>query len=406
MQIDDFLQKHLATNANVLITYEADICAHFDAYLRQLWPEGKVLVVTEMHRREYVERSLIPALKTNGYETLYCLCVKSAGVTYRAQIDESLGDGALENVVGIASVGSALLFSEVRSRASVLNIPCCALFDDFAPLDTFDACSDDESHPFADGIFFDLTAIAEKYKGDLRDPIQSLEVDVCAMRADLAAALAMSVRVNACIANALDEAVPPRIPQTGPVTEDDMAQLCEAYAWRAVAARLNRSQSSFQTVLEYADASPQFDSYPPTQHARLMAQIFDATLEIESLEISPEDCAAHQPPKDILKRTLQQILLQDEMRFDWLKRAEDSFMDRTTLRLALNELTSNWDDFCAKLRPIADVLRSISAQDEADDEQIDAALKSLWLHAAKFAPSYTFLKVFNDMRIVEPALYI
>ena len=406
MQISDFLQKHLATDADILITYEADICAHFDAYLRQLWPEGRVLVVTEMHRREYVERKLIPALKSNGCETLYCLCVKSAGVSYRAQIDESLGDGALENVVGIASVGSAQLFAEVRSRASLVGVPCCALFDDFAPIDVFDACSDDNSHPYADGVFFDLTAISQKYKGDLRDPIHNLEIDVCAMRADLAAALAIGAPINRAVAEALDEALPPRIPQTGPVTEDDMAQLCEAYAWRAVAARLGRSQSSFRTVIEYAEASPQFDSFPPAMHARLMAQLFDATLEIESLEISPEDCASHQPPKDILNRTLQQILLQDEMRFDWLKRADENYMDRTSLRIALNEITSNWDDFCAKLRPIADVLRAISAQDDTDDEQLDAALKSLWLHAARFAPKFTFLKIFNDMRIVEPALYI
>ena len=406
MQICDFLQTHLSQNADVLVTHEADICRHFDAYLRQLWPEGKVLVVTEMHRREYVERVLIPALASNGYETLYCLCVKSAGVTYRAQIEESLSDGALENVVGIAAIGSAQLFAEARARASMLSISCCALLDDFAPIDAFGPCSDDDSHVCAEGIFFDLTAIAEKYKGDLRDPIQNLEVDVYATRADVAAAMAIGAPMHAGVMPALDEALPPRIPQTGPVTEDDLAQLSEAYAWRAVAARLSDRQSSLQTVIEYAASSPQFDSFPAAQHARLMAQLFDATLEIESLEISPEDCAAKQPPKDILNRTLQQILLQDEMRFDWLKRSDESYMDRTSLRLAINEITSNWDDFCAKLRPIADVLRAISAQDEDDEMELDAALKSLWLHAARFAPRYSFLKILNDMRFVEPALYI
>jgi hypothetical protein len=147
--------------------------------------------------------------------------------------------------------------------------------------------------------------------------------------------------------------------------------------------------------------------FPASAQALMMATIFEAALELESLEISPEDCANHQPPKEILHRTLQQILLEDNVKFEWLKRADENYEDRHALRHTINALVLNWDDFCAKLRPISDVLQAISAQNAGQDNaEMDPTLKTLWVHAARFAPKYTFLKLFHDMGIIEPALYL
>lgn len=408
MQISDFLQKNLSRDAVTLLAYESELLSHFDAYLRQLWPEGRLLIVTESTYRDYVEGNLLAALSAQGYEPAYCLCVKSAGVTYRAQIDESLGDGVLDNIVGIAALGSAELFASVRERASLLGVGCCALMDTLPPRDCFESCG--EKRPVADAIFFDLDSIAKGLRGDWREAIQSLEVDIYALNADIATAHALGAPVAAGVEDALHEAVPPRIPAIGNPSEDELAELCEAYAWRAAAARLYGRSGSLQTVFEYAEAGGDFPSFPIAQHARLMDILFEAVLELESLEISPEDCANRQPPKEFLRRTLQQILLEDGVKFDWLKRAEDNFEDRVRMRLTLNTLVMNWDDYCAKLRPIADMMHAISVQnvsgDEDDMEELDSALKNLWIHAARFAPVNTFLRVFNSMNAIEPALYI
>ncbi len=407
MQISDFLQKYLSHDAVTLVAYECEILSHFDAYLHQIWPEGRVLIVTESSYREYVERTLIPALSAQGFEPAYCLCVKSAGVTYSAQIDESLGDGTLEGIVGIAALGSSELFAAARERASVLNIACCALLEELPPRNTFDSCG--EKRPCADAIFFDLDAIMRRLHGDLRETIQQLEVDVYAFKADLATAHALGISVPAGVADAIHEAVPPRIAPMGTPTEDELAQLCEGYAWRAVAARLNGRGDSLQTIFEYANAGGDFPTFPIALHARLMATVFESVIELESLEISPEDCANRQPPKEILRRTLQQILLEDGVKFEWLKRADDNYEDRTKLRLSLNTLVMNWDDYCAKLRPIADMMHAISIQDGVEDgceDELDPALKTLWIHAAKFAPLHTFLRVFNSLSVIDPALYI
>lgn len=406
MQISDFLQKHLSPKAVILLAYESGITAHFDAYLQQIWPQGRILIVTELFYREYAERTLLPALNAYGFEPSYCLCVKSAGSTYRAQIEESLGDGTIDGIVGIAALGSSELFAATRQCACALNIACCALFDQLCPRDAFAACSETDSKPCADAIFFDLDAIRQKNR-DLRDAWLNLEVGVYALKADMAAAMALGRRIHTGVSEALNEAMPPRIPDLHTPSEDDLAQLCEAYCWRAVAMRLLPHHTSLQTVLDYGHASPDMPEFPASAQALMMATIFEAALELESLEISPEDCANHQPPKEILHRTLQQILLEDNVKFEWLKRADENYEDRHALRHTINALVLNWDDFCAKLRPISDVLQAISAQNAGQDNaEMDPALKTLWLHAARFAPKYTFLKLFHDMGIIEPALYL
>ena len=75
------------------------------------------------------------------------------------------------------------------------------------------------------------------------------------------------------------------------------------------------------------------------------------------------------------------------------------------MRNELNSVLLNWDEFCAHLRAIADVMRAIAADDPAADD-LDPALKNAWIHAARFAPKHSYLKLFADMGIVESSLYL
>lgn len=399
MQFADFLQTHLSRNAVCLLEYETGITAHLDAYIQQCWGKGRVLVVADAYYREFVERQFLPQLQSHGIETVYCLCLPAPGVTYHTQIDEALGDGALAHLTGIIALGGPEIFDAVRDHAAIFDLPCCALFNTFAPQNAFDPCG--EKHPCADALFFDLDAIESALHGDLREAIQALEVDVYAQRADIAVQQALSKHVDPAFIQAIDESLPPRIHSHGKPSEDELAQLCEAYTWRAVAYRLGNHVDSLKTVLEYAKAGNDFPQFSAASHAKIMALLMEAALELESLEISPEDCADHQIPKDILTRTLQQILLADGIPFDWMKRAELAYEDRNSLRLELHALVLNWDDFCNHLRPIADLMHAIGAQSEDDP-----TLKNLWIHAARFAPQSSFLKLFQTLNLVESSLYL
>ncbi|MBR4984723.1 MAG: hypothetical protein IKY83_03155 [Proteobacteria bacterium] len=405
MQISDFLQKYLSPKALPYVAFETGIRLHFDAYLQQIWPEGRIVVVSELDYREYAEQKLLPALSAHGFEPVYCLCVRSGGVTPRSQIEEALGDGALEHVVGIISLGSCDLFSVVRGVTSTVNVGAAALLCQFPDAHVLDVCGED--HPCADAVFCDLDEIMRGCHGDCREAIQHLEVDNYAFRADLAVLSSLNRRIPEGVMEALREAQPPR--ETGAVAEEYLAELCDAYMWRAVAARLFGQPTSFDTVLRYAASGQDFEAYPASWHARLMAQVFDSVLEVEGIEISPEACAGRQPPKDILRRTLQQILLQDGQSFDYLAVADENYEDRNTLRLLLNALVLNWDGFCSHLRSVADMMHVLgggSEFSEAEDCELDASLKSLWLHASRFAPKCSFLKVLNALGMIEPALYI
>ena len=50
-------------------------------------------------------------------------------------------------------------------------------------------------------------------------------------------------------------------------------------------------------------------------------------------------------------------------------------------------------------------MRAIAADDPAADD-LDPALKNAWIHAARFAPKHSYLKLFADMGIVESSLYL
>ena len=190
--------------------------------------------------------------------------------------------------------------------------------------------------------------------------------------------------VNKILLDAVEQSAPDRSLAKFVPDEDSLAQLAESYSWFAISCRIfhETQGTSFETVADYVRAAADMPTFTHTQHARLLAQVFDAALEIESLEIDPDACASRQPPKEILTRTLQQTLLEDGVNFAWLKRAEANYSDRIAMRNELNSVLLNWDEFCAHLRAIADVMRAIAADDPAADD-LDPALKNAWIHAAR-----------------------
>lgn len=407
MRIGEFLKENVSPDWNVELAYQSDICAHLDGLLFQLWllEGGRILVVSGDGYREFAEGGLLPSLRARGVDVEYCLCVVSAGVDFESQIGESLGDGRLFGLCGIVSLGDSGLFRAVCRRAEILGVPCCALLPEFAPHDLLDGCGGGGAA--VSGIYFDLDRIADAHHGDYREAVSRLEFENYAIRADLAASEAMSCRYPAPVWEALSEAMPPRMKEGGLAFEEDLAQLCEAYAWRAAAVRLmhERTGLSFETVWAYGVAMRDCERFGAASHARLLALVFEAACEMEALEIAPDACAGRQPPQAILARTLRQILLEDGVNFEWLTRGDANFEDRVALRNKLHVVAMNWDEFCAHLRPIADMMHAVAASERGGDE-MDHALKMLWIHAARFAPKCGFLKLFNDMGLLESSLYL
>lgn len=405
MRIPDFLQQYTASSSRLNIAYQTDILDHFDAFLRQICPNAKLLLITQPQYREYVESKLIHNLQSQGIETAYCLCNEQPGMPYAKQIEDSLSQDALNHIDALVSFGDNALFHAVRTHATRLNRPCAAILDDFADAHALEPIGNEI--PFPCGLFFDLNAIANRYKGKLSDPIHRLEIEVYSMTADLFAFNAFNDKFDNILFDILREAIPPCALLKSPCNEDTLAQICESYAWLSIAHRIihKKSKTSLEIVYEYAKNSTENLTLSPLRCARLLAQLFDAALEIESLEIDPDACAARQPPKEILSRTLRQILLDDGVPFSWLKIADENFEDRITLKNELNSILLNWDEFSTNLRTITDVLRAICT-DAPDDADCDPALKTLWIHAGRFAPKHSFLKLFNDLGLIEPSLYL
>ena len=405
MRISDFLFARFRPQTRATVVFQAGVADCLEAFVRQIWPNGRVLIVARPDYRELCERKLIPDLRAQGVDALYCLCLEQPGVTPLQQIQEALSDGVIDKLSAIFSLGDNILFRNVRRQASIVGIPCCALINDFAADDAFDSI--DENIPFASAFFFDIDAIARRIKGRTKDAIHALELGIYSMQADIFAQNAANMQVNKRLSEAIDQAIPARSLSKAAPDEDTLAQIAESYAWFAVASRIFRETcpTSFETVAAYAAAAADMPSFPPTRHARVLARIFDAALEIESLEIDPDACAGRIPPKDICARTLRQTLLEDGVDFSWLKRAEANYQDRIAIKNELSAVSLNWDEFCSRLRSVADVLRSIAA-DDPDAGEPDPALKNLWLHAARFAPKSGFLKLFGIMGIAESSLYL
>lgn len=405
MRIADFLSANFLPQRRATIAFQAGITEHLEAFIRQLWPNGRVLIVAQPSYRDFCERKLIPELLALGIDAPYCLCLEQPGVTPLQQIQESLADGVLEKLSAIFSLGDNALFSVVRAQSSIVGIPCGALIDEFPAPHTFDPIA--ENIPYASAVFCDIDAVARRVKDRTNDAICDLEIELYSLKADILALNAYNTPVDRKIFDAIQLASPDRSLAKAAPDEDVLAQIAESYAWFAIASRIfhEKQETSYETVAAYADAANDIPKFTPTQHARLLAQLFDAALEIESLEIDPDARASRQPPKDILNRTLQQTLLEDGVNFAWLKRADANFEDRIAMRNSLNSILLNWDDFCSHLHAISDIMRAIAADDHNADD-IDPTLKHLWIHAARFAPKHSYLKLFANMGIVESSLYL
>ncbi len=405
MRISDFLFARFQPQTRATVVFQAGVADCLEAFIRQIWPNGRVLIAALPDYRELCERKLIPDLRAQGIDAPYCLCLEQPGVTMLQQVQEALSDGVIDKLSAIFSLGDNILFRTVRRLASIVGIPCGALINDFAAADAFDPIG--ESIPFATAFFFDIDGIARRLKGRTKDAIHDLELGIYSMQADIFAQNAANLRVGKQLSEALAQAVPARCLSKAAPDEDTLAQIAESYAWFSVASRIFRETcpTSFETVAAYAAAAADMPRFAPTHHARILARIFDAALDIESLEIDPDACAGRIPPKEICARTLQQTLLEDGVDFSWLKRADANYQDRIAIRNEVSAVSLNWDEFCSRLRSVADVLRAIAADDPGAGDP-EPALKNLWLHAARFAPKSGYLKLFGIMGIVESSLYL
>lgn len=397
MRIQDFLHKTLHTQTPPLVIHESDLRQHLAAYLRQIWPEGKLCILTDARHRDEVEQHLQPALETLGGQTQCVVCAPSAGVPYRTQIAEKIGN-TTDHPKGVVVFGDADLFEAARQFAAESESGCCAVFGEFCPEGVWDAFG---SRPCIDAVFFDLDEIADSCRGDFRAAVQELECAVCALRLDALCADMRHPPVPHALIDAIDEAMPPRLPRYDRLSEDELAQISEAWAWKSIASRLTGHNSSLHTVIEYADESREFTAFPASAHAAALAAILDYALDRDELEIDPDDCANHRPPEAIHNRTLQQILIEDGLSTDRLSGSGLDYADRQTIRLEIRAVADRWDEFCARARAVSQMLHAIS--DDAPEP--DPAIRALWSHAAHFAPAASFLRLMDDLRFIEPALY-
>ena len=269
MRIADFLFANFLPQQRATIAFQAGIADHLGAFIRQIWPNGRVLIVAQPRYREYCERKLIAELRAQGVDAPYCLCLEQPGVTPLQQIQESLSDGVLEKLSAIFSLGDNILFKYVREQSSIVGIPCGALLDEFADPHAFDAIA--ENIPFASAIFFDIDAIAERLKGRTDDAICALETELYSLKADMLAINSFNKPVNKILLDAVEQSAPDRSLAKYAPDEDSLAQLAESYSWFAISCRIfhEMQETSFETVADYVRAAADMPTFTHTQHARL-----------------------------------------------------------------------------------------------------------------------------------------
>lgn len=412
MRLSDFLSKASASSVCLQLSFEVDILEHLDAYILQLWPKGKVLVVCELAYREFVEERLLSRLAGHGLKTSYCLCLRAID-SYPSQILASIDESSLEQLVGIVSLGSAELFHAAKSISRRLNKRSCALLDTLAPIDLFSHGLDAETlqevvsgkaPTLVDAVFFDLGGIAHRFRGDMREAGLNLEIRARAMRCDELLAQSLGDARNSLVQRALEEAVAPKFSRGVLPNEDELAGLCEASAWLSTARLYLGRDSCLDRVIDYERSSANIDPTPVINHGQVFLRILSALIALEGPEIDAEYAANHLDPEDILPRTLRQRLLEDGANFSWLKHPDAQFESRRAVRERLNQMALSWDDAVEGLRPQADILAAAlaGAQEPTGGTSM---LKQSWTNAALFAPSKSVLRVASQLSLLEDALY-
>jgi len=403
MQLTDFL-KNLTPNPMPVadIAYEAGLLEHLDAYLLQRWPQGRVILVAELGYRDVLERRIVPQLRACGIETAYCLCVRSTE-SYKSQIEEALG-GAREDYAGIVALGSPKILYAAGALSQSLDIGLVGVLNVIPPQGLFETLSQHADASRLEALYVDLSSLSLS-PSDWREAILALELHARVLHIELIIARALGAAPSGAVQTALREAIIPPIPHDAVPNEEDLAELCEACAWLGAARLAYGRDTALATVQDYIEASSQSFYVPPLRHAQIAAQIIDAFAQMEALEIDPEYVARHVPPLDIQIRTARQILIEDEVDFAWLKRVEALDEDRVRVRHRLQSLIFGWDDMMAGLQPQLEMLHALIEANLRQDDAVDTSIKTFWLHAAKFASHQTWLRLMDNLRLLEGILF-
>ncbi len=398
MNLTDFLAKQPLATQCPRIGFEAEILEHFDAYVVQLAEDKRVVIVSEQDYRDYAERKLLPSLALHGLDASYCLVVRGVE-SYEEQVCNAIS--RLDAASLIVALGNEDIIHAARAAASKNNIPAELAVCNACPSRDFFLQSADVSACALAAVYFDLKTISALSPSDWRELISSIELfsNAFLLEAHIADALAKPEARNVRLAIAeIDDCR--QAEQSDP---EAVAQVCEALAWLAAARAALGAETSLDCVMRYAAACPQRMPMPVQDHAAILVRLIDAFQQVESLEIDADDCASHQLPRDILKRTLKQTLLEDEVSFDWLKNADEAWLDRIAVRTCVHTLTANWDELCEQLA-VRSAMIHAALEDRPAGDDADS-LADVWIHAARFAPKYAFVHIMALLRLLDGALF-
>ncbi len=398
MNLSDFLKKQSGASGIERIGFEPEILEHFDATVMDVCAGAKVVVVTDMTYRDYVENRLLKSLSLHGVEASYCLCVKSVE-SYAAQITNAIG--ATSGAALIVSLGDESLLRAARVSGVKAGIAkAMAVLKDMPSRTLFNEVSAERGCSIV-AMYFDLAQIRTMSPGDWREKTASLEIyaDAFLIEAHLCEALGRPVTRG--VKTAIGEIESLR--GVTATSDETVSELCEGYAWLAAARAALGYDSSLDFVMAYDEACSQHVPTTVYDHAAMLAHLIDVFVEVESLEIDPDDCASHQLPAEIYKRSVNQILIGDEVDRRWLSCLDESYEARQFVRSRVHALVDAWDELCESLRIRGAMIHGVL--DDLGIETNDESLRDAWSHAAKLANANSFVRTMDVLRLLEGALF-
>ncbi len=399
MNLTEFVNQLPGCLRSTRINFETDILGHFDACVTEAALDQKTVVVSDQSYRDYVEKKLLSSLSLHGVEATYCLCVRSIE-SYEEQITGTISDFSGDEIGLIVCLGDEMLWKATRAAGAKAGVSHAMAICNALPSRTFFVRAENDIANI-DAIYFDLASIRTMSPGDWRETAASLDLykNAFLVEAELAQALGNAASRNARLAVQEIELMT----NADPSDDEAVSQLCEGYAWLAAARASLGYDTSLDYVMRYDLACPQRMPVTVFDHAAVFVKLLDAMLEVESLEIDPDDCAQHQLPKDILNRTLKQTLLEDELSFSWIKDAEAAWSDRIAIRGMVHTLVSAWDDLCESLRVRSAMIHACFENRNMSDDISQVC--TVWQHAARFAPRHSLVHLMESLRLLDGALF-
>ncbi len=400
MNLTEFLKQLPSSLHFDKIHFETDILGHFDACVIEATQGQKAVVVSAPSYRDYVEKKLLPSLSLHGVEATYCLCVRSVE-SYEDQITNTISGFSGDEIGLIACLGDETLWRAARIAGAKANILHTVAVCSTLPSRSFFVRNSNSDLVSVGAIYFDLASIRRMSPGDWRETASALELHTNAFLIEAVLAQALGNTASRNVRLAIQEIEP--LTHADPDDDDAVSQLSEGYAWLAAARAALGYDTSLDYVMAYDLACPQRMPNTIFDHAAVFLKLLDAMLEVESLEIDPDDCAQHQPPLEIFKRSLKQTLIEDELGFGRMKDAETAWADRIAVRGMIHTLVSAWDDLCEPLRVRSAMLHAVFENRNMPDDLSQVC--TVWQHAARFAPRHTLVHLMEILRLLDGALF-